>query len=132
VAACASVGSEIMTKSQHKAPSGEEIHHPRWQLNEAIHQPVRLSLLSLLAQSQKVDFTFLRDYLELGDSNLSRHLTALEELDYVTIEKVFERKRPRTWIALSPEGRKAFEEYIQVLRQIVVYPLDKPEHNIKK
>lgn len=116
-----------MAKPQHKAPSGNAIHHPRWQLNEAIHQPVRLSLLSLLAQSQKVDFTFLRDHLELGDSNLSRHLTALEGLGYVTIEKVFERKRPRTWIALSPEGRKAFEEYIHVLRQIVAHPLDAPD-----
>lgn len=98
--------------------------HPRLQLNEAIHQPVRLSILSLLAHARRVDFAFLRDQLGLKDSNLSQHLTALEGLGYVTIEKVFEGKRPRTWVALSDLGRAAFEEYLAVLRAIVGTPLD--------
>jgi DNA-binding MarR family transcriptional regulator len=96
--------------------------HPRFQLNEAIHQPVRLSILSALAHADKVDFTFLRDYLGLKDSNLSQHLTALESLGYITSEKVFEGKRPKTWLSLTAEGRAAFEEYVSVLRQIVDQP----------
>jgi DNA-binding MarR family transcriptional regulator len=96
--------------------------HPRFQLNEAIHQPVRLSILSSLAHADRVDFAFLRDYLGLKDSNLSQHLTALESLGYITIDKVFERKRARTWLALTPAGRVAFEEYVAVLRQIVEQP----------
>ncbi len=94
-------------------------HHPRLELDEAIHQPVRLSLMALLAQSERVDFAFLRDYLELGDSNLSRHLSALESLDYINIEKVFEGKRGRTWVSLSAAGREAFAQHVRVLRQIV-------------
>lgn len=99
-----------------------ERHHPRLELNEAIHQPVRLSLLALLAHAAKVDFAFLRDHLELKDSNLSQHLSALEALGYVTIEKVFEGKRPRTWVSLSARGRAAWDGYLRVLRQIVEAP----------
>ncbi len=93
--------------------------HPRLEIDEAIHQPVRLSIMALLAQSEKVDFAFLRDHLALGDSNLSRHLSALEGLGYVVITKVFEGKRGRTWLSLSGEGRTAFENHVRVLRQIV-------------
>lgn len=101
--------------------------HPRWELDETIHQPVRLSVMAILAQSKKVDFAFLRDYLELTDSNLSRHLTALESAGYIVIDKVFEGKRPRTWLSLSPAGLTAFEKHVQALRQIVEQPLaDKP------
>lgn len=93
--------------------------HPRLELDEAIHQPVRLSIMALLAQSEKVDFAFLRGHLALGESNLSRHLSVLEGLGYVVITKVFEGKRGRTWLSLSPEGRAAFENHVRVLRQIV-------------
>ena len=93
--------------------------HPRHALDDAIHQPVRLSIMAALAQSERVDFAFLRDTLALGESNLSRHLSALEALGYIVITKVFEGKRGRTWLSLSPEGRTAFETHVRVLRQIV-------------
>ena len=101
--------------------------HPRLRLNEAIHQPVRLSIVALLANAQRVDFVFLREHLALKDANLSQHLSALESLGYVTTEKTFERKRPRTWISLSPAGRAAFEEYLGVLHTIVSSPLAPPD-----
>ncbi len=104
--------------------NGAQSHHPRLELDEAIHQPVRLSIMSILAQARKVDFAFLRDYLELGDSNLSRHLTGLESIGYVVIDKVFEGKRPRTWVSLSPRGREAFNNHVRLLRQIVDHPMD--------
>ncbi len=101
-------------------------HHPRLDLDELIHQPVRLSIMAILAQSKKVDFAFLRDYVELNDSNLSRHLTALEEAGYIAIEKVFEGKRPRTWLSLTPAGRTAYERHVQTLLHIVNAPPQKP------
>lgn len=126
-----------MTKRDHRRDSGREAPEadpaesrlestalpPRLRLNEAIHQPVRLSLLALLAHADRADFAFLRDHLKLKDSNLSQHLTALEALGYLRIDKVFEGKRPRTWVALSPQGRAAFDEYVRVLREIVDHPL---------
>lgn len=98
--------------------------HPRFQLNEAMHQPVRLSLLAALAHSDRVDFAFLRDHLGLKDANLSQHLTALGGLGYIAIAKVFEGKRARTWVSLTPEGQAAFAEYLTTLHRIVENPLD--------
>ena len=97
-------------------------HHPRLALDEIIHQPVRLSIMALLAQSKKVDFAFLVKYLELSESNLSRHLSALEDAGYIVITKVFEGKRPRTWVSLSDTGRAAFERHVETLRRIVEEP----------
>ncbi len=114
-----------MTRRPADGRAGEgQPQHPRLRLNEAIHQPVRLSILALLANARQVDFAFLRDSLALKDANLSQHLSALESLGYVTVEKVFERKRPRTWVSLSPTGRTAFEEYLGTLQEIVGAPLD--------
>lgn len=111
-----------MSRSNADPPTEPERHHPRLDLNEAIHQPVRLSLLALLSHAAKVDFAFLRDHLALKDSNLSQHLSALEALGYIQIEKVFEGKRPRTWVSLSTQGRAAWDDYLRVLRQIVEAP----------
>ena len=97
----------------------ERLSHPRHQLDETIHQPVRLSILALLAQSQQVDFAFIQSYVELGESNLSRHLSALEAAGYIKITKVFEGKKPRTWISLTASGREAFTRHVSLLRQIV-------------
>jgi len=121
-----------MSTQHEKSSTNDELqeeqgHHPRLKLDEAIHQPVRLSILAILAQSKKVDFAFLRDYLEVGDSNLSRHLSALESLSYIVITKVFEGKRPRTWVSLSTQGRTAFENHVRILRHIVERPTSKSE-----
>jgi DNA-binding transcriptional ArsR family regulator len=96
-----------------------QLSHPRHQLDETIHQPVRLSILALLAQGGQVDFTFIQKYVELGESNLSRHLSALESAGYITITKVFEGKKPRTWVSLTATGRDAFNRHVTLLRQIV-------------
>ena len=100
----------------------EAHHHPRLELDETIHQPVRLSIMALLAQSKKVDFAFLVKYLELSESNLSRHLSALEVAGYIVITKMFEGKRPRTWLSLSDTGRAAYARHIETLRRIVEEP----------
>ena len=96
-----------------------DVRPARLDLDEMIHQPVRLSIIATLAHAERVDFAFLRDTLALGDSNLSRHLTALEEAGYVQIDKVFEGKRPRTWLGLTPRGHTAFEAHVAALRRIL-------------
>jgi DNA-binding MarR family transcriptional regulator len=61
----------------------------------------------------------LRDLLDLTDGNLSRHLSTLESAGYVTVEKTFEGRRPRTWISATRAGRKALAAEIATLREIV-------------
>lgn len=93
-------------------------HHPRHELDELIHSPVRLSMMAALAAADSIDFRQLRDLVEVSDSLLSKHISTLEEAGYVNVKKGYEGKRPRTWLSLSENGRTAYEEYVAVLASI--------------
>lgn len=93
--------------------------HPTRELDEIVHQRVRLGILAVLNEVDRADFTFLRETLAVTDGNLSRHLSVLEEADCVKIAKSFEGKRPRTWIAATRAGRRAFERELAALRALV-------------
>ncbi|GAA2989264.1 transcriptional regulator [Streptosporangium longisporum] len=92
--------------------------HPRHELDDVIHAPVRLSVMAALAVTDRAEFRFLRDTIEVSDSLLSKHVITLEEAGYVRVEKAFVGKRPRTWLALTDEGRRAFHDYVSVLRRL--------------
>jgi DNA-binding MarR family transcriptional regulator len=88
-------------------------------LDELIHAPTRLAIVSLLAAAQGADFTYIRDELELSDSALSKQLTTLESAGYLEIRKQFVGKRPRTSASLSKAGRQAFDEHVAALQQML-------------
>ncbi|WP_440071816.1 winged helix-turn-helix domain-containing protein [Streptosporangium sp. OZ121] len=92
--------------------------HPRHDLDDVIHAPVRLSIMAALSATDKAEFRFLRDTIEISDSLLSKHVITLEEAGYVHVEKAFVGKRPRTWLAMTDEGRRAFHDYVSVLRRL--------------
>lgn len=92
------------------------------ELNPLIHQPTRLRIMAALVSlepDEKADFGFLRDLLELTDGNLSIHLQKLEEAGYVDIEKVFEGRRPKTWVSITVEGHSAFSAHVDALAKIL-------------
>jgi DNA-binding MarR family transcriptional regulator len=89
------------------------------QLDNVVHQRVRLGILTVLSEAGRADFAFLRDTLELTDGNLSSNLQVLEQAGYVEIEKTFEGRRPRTWVRSTRAGRKALAEEVAVLEAIV-------------
>lgn len=92
-------------------------------LDPVIHAPARLQIVSLLAAATEAEFAFVRDSLEISDSVLSKHAAALEKAGYVEIRKGYVGKRPRTWLRLSAQGRRAFTAYVDALQQIVGRPL---------
>ena len=87
--------------------------------DELIHPSTRLSIVSLLAAADWVEFAFIRDRLELSDSALSKQLATLEEADYVALERRLEGRRHRVRARLTPLGRTAFEDHVAALREIV-------------
>ena len=92
------------------------------ELDPIIHQPVRLRIsasLAALDASESVEFTFLRDLLELTDGNLGAHLRKLEEADYVAIEKAFVDRKPKSFISLTSKGRRAFKLHVETLKGIL-------------
>jgi DNA-binding transcriptional ArsR family regulator len=80
-------------------------------LDRLIHEPARLVLISHLAVVDEADFVFLARQTGLSAGNISSHMTRLEEAGYVSIEKSFVGKRPRTTYSLTALGRAAFDDY---------------------
>ncbi|MDA8184994.1 MAG: transcriptional regulator [Actinomycetota bacterium] len=76
-------------------------------------------MLATLYEVGRCDFAFLSQVTGLTDGNLSRHLQILEEGGLVKIDKVFVGKRPRTLLELAPQGVRAFEHELSVLRDLV-------------
>ena len=91
-------------------------------LNETIHQPVRLRIMAALvtlADNDEVDFTYLRDLLEVTDGNLGAHLRKLEEAGYIAVNKTFVDRKPRTYVSATAAGRKVFKEHVAALEAIL-------------
>jgi DNA-binding MarR family transcriptional regulator len=93
--------------------------HPAIELDDIIHQRVRLGILAVLFETPRVEFKFLKETLGQTDGNISRHLSVLEQAGFVKITKGFEGKRPRTWAAATKLGRDAFRAEIRSLKRIV-------------
>ena len=92
------------------------------ELNEIIHQPVRLQIMASLVtlkDDTAVDFSTLRDLLEVTDGNLGAHLRKLEEAGYIKINKEFVDRKPRSFISASALGRKVFQDHVEALEEIL-------------
>jgi len=92
------------------------------ELNEIIHQPVRLQIMASLVtlkSDSAVDFSTLRDLLEVTDGNLGAHLRKLEEARYIEIKKEFVDRKPRSFISATQKGRGVFQEHVEALEAIL-------------
>ncbi len=92
---------------------------PFLQLDRVIHEKGRFLIMSMLAASPELSFTEMRDSLQMTDGNLTTHIRTLQEAGYVSITKSFQNNRPLTTCSLTPAGKKAFVNYINLLEQIV-------------
>jgi DNA-binding PadR family transcriptional regulator len=66
---------------------------------------------------EAADATFLVNQTGLTWGNLATHLRKLEEHDYVTIDKEFRGRKPRTLVSLTPTGRAALRRYRDAMRE---------------
>jgi DNA-binding MarR family transcriptional regulator len=89
------------------------------QLDPLIHAPARLQVVTTLSAVSEAEFATLRDALEVSDSVLSKHLSALADAGYVRSRKGVRAGRRTTWIALTSPGRKALREHVAALRQLI-------------
>ena len=92
--------------------------HPRHQLIDALTHPVRFSLVAALTAVDSADFATVRDQLQVSDSVLSRQAAQLEALGIIEVKKGYVGKRPRTWFALTRNGRKQWESHLAALQAI--------------
>lgn len=88
-------------------------------LNPLLHSELRLAVMSLLMGVDEADFVYLREQTGATAGNLSVQIDKLSTAGYIEVEKGFQGKRPRTTCKLTPEGIKAFEEYVEALKEYI-------------
>lgn len=88
-------------------------------LDTTVHGPLRLGILTSLQLDGPLDFTTLKKRLQAADGSLSLQLQKLEEAHYITSDKTFLGRRPRTTYRLSPDGRSALSLYLDTLQQLL-------------
>jgi DNA-binding MarR family transcriptional regulator len=76
-----------------------------------VHEPGRLLVLACLSVVTRADFLYVMRETGLSQGNLSSHLAKLEAARYVSVEKTFAGKMPRTVLQLTDRGRDALRTY---------------------
>jgi DNA-binding HxlR family transcriptional regulator len=89
------------------------------ELDRLIHERLRLGIVSALAVNEQLTFNDLKRLLQTTDGNLSVHARKLEDAHYVTCDKTFEGRIPRTEYRLTAAGRRAFEKYLAHMEAII-------------
>jgi DNA-binding MarR family transcriptional regulator len=86
------------------------------ELDQLLHSQLRLAVMSILMSVEEADFVYLREKTESTAGNLSVQLDKLARAEYITVEKGFAGRKPRTVCRVTDKGRRAFEDYVDTLR----------------
>ena len=115
--------TRILPKARESHPPDRSHPRPRPtempDLDRVIHERMRLGIISALAINDSLSFNDLKRVLKTTDGNLSVHARKLEEAGYVRCTKFFEGRIPRTEYQLTPAGRKALEEYLDQMEDLI-------------
>ena len=86
-------------------------------LDPILHSQIRLAIVSILMSVAEAQFTYLKEKTEATAGNLSFQLKKLNEAGYIQISKSFKDNYPLTTVRISAEGKKAFEAYVNAMKQ---------------
>jgi len=92
-------------------------------VDRLIHEPTRYNIMAVLYVVSKAEFLFVQNQIGLTPGNLSAHVSKLEAAGYVSVDKKFVGKMPRTMLSLTKSGRKAFEDYRHTMKDLFNAPL---------
>jgi DNA-binding HxlR family transcriptional regulator len=89
------------------------------ELDRLIHERARLGIVSALAVNDTLSFSDLKRLLDTTDGNLSVHARKLEEGGYIACKKFFEGRIPRTEYSLTAAGRRALDQYLADMEEVI-------------
>ncbi len=89
------------------------------ELDPLLHSQLRLAVMSILMNVEEADFVYLKEKTESTAGNLSVQLEKLSNAGYIAVEKGFLGRKPRTVCRITPQGRKAFEDYVDALKSYI-------------
>ena len=88
-------------------------------LDTAVHGPIRLGVLTALRIDGPLDFTTLKKRLGAADGAMGLHLRKLEDCGYVSCEKAFVGRRPKSTYRITSAGRIALARYLEAMQQLI-------------
>jgi DNA-binding MarR family transcriptional regulator len=88
-------------------------------MHKAFESRVRLGIMSALAVNDELDFSSLKEFLGVTDGNLATHIKKLSKLNFIDEEKSFIDNKPNTKYFMTGEGKKAFNNHLKILEQII-------------
>jgi DNA-binding PadR family transcriptional regulator len=88
-------------------------------INKTIHEPVRLLIMSILYNTEEVDFVFLLNETKLTKGNIATHIRRLEDDGYLKIKKEFIGKKPHSTYTITEKGRTEFKNYVEFMKKIL-------------
>lgn len=89
------------------------------ELDPLLHSQLRLGVMSILISTESAEFTFLKEKTNSTAGNLSVQLDKLSEAGYINVVKSFNGKKPLTTCNITKKGVKAFEDYVNSLRDYI-------------
>lgn len=88
-------------------------------LDPNLAAPKRLAAMGILSAARKVEFGYLRDQLQLSDSDLSKQLKVLGDAGYLTTERTGKGKTRASWFSITPEGKRALKSHAAALQELL-------------
>lgn len=105
-------------------------------VDRLIHEPSRYNIMALLYVVKRAEYLFVLNQTGMTSGNLTTHLAKLEKTGYLSIEKKFIHKKPRTFLRLTARGRRAFDTYHIKMQRYFSRPLTEenafPKENYPK
>lgn len=87
--------------------------------HKAFENRVRLGIMSALVVNETLDFSALKEFLEVTDGNLASHLKALEKEAFIGVSKTFIDRKPNTKYSITAAGKNAFGAHLDALEKLI-------------
>lgn len=88
-------------------------------INKAFDHRIRLGIMSVLMVNDWMEFTALKELLDVTDGNLASHIKALEQEEFIIVSKQFIGKKPNTRYAATDKGKLAFSQHLNALESLI-------------
>jgi len=119
VAKTAQTTTQQKTRASARALQARQAAERAPELDNLIHERIRLGIVSALAANESLTFSELKELLKTTDGNVSVHARKLEDAEYITCTKSFNGRVPKTEYQLTTTGRQALEQYLDHMEALI-------------
>ena len=88
-------------------------------LDPILHSELRLAIMSILADVDSAEFSYIKKQTGATSGNLSVQIDKLSAAGYISVEKGFKGKMPCTTCKITQAGIEAFENYVTALKEYI-------------